>query len=201
MGKPEIARGSDICPAVTRAADGFSRRAFTVSDIFKMIEVGIIGERENFELIEGEIVPMSPKKNFHEFMKSALTIAIARALPEDLWLGVESSIYLSEATFVEPDVCIYRRGMNVEDVKGPDILLAIEVAATSLNYDKRLKAALYAEYGMREYWLVDAERRVTWVHTDPKADGSWGSIVDRGPALTLATAVLPDLRVTLGNLK
>jgi hypothetical protein len=52
--------------AVTRAAEGYSRRAFTVSEILKMIEAGIIAEDENFELIEGEIVPTPPKGNHHE---------------------------------------------------------------------------------------------------------------------------------------
>ena len=51
---------------VTRAAEGFPRRAFTVEDIRRMIDAGVIGEDERFELIEGEIVPMSPKHDPHE---------------------------------------------------------------------------------------------------------------------------------------
>ena len=67
---------------VTRAAEGFDRRSFTVAEILRMQDAGIISEEENFELIEGEIVPMQAKSHAHELIKSALNIAIARALPQ-----------------------------------------------------------------------------------------------------------------------
>ncbi len=113
---------------VTRAAEGFDRRSFTVAEILRMQDAGIISDEENFELIEGEIVPMQAKTHVHELIKSALNIAIARALPERMWLGVETTIYLSPNTFVEPDLVIYPKGIKLEEVKGSDILLAIEVA-------------------------------------------------------------------------
>ncbi len=66
---------------VTRAADGFDRRSFTVAEVLRMQDAGIISEDENSELIEGEVVPMRAKTHVHELIKSALNIAIARALP------------------------------------------------------------------------------------------------------------------------
>ena len=67
---------------VTRAAEGFDRRSFTVAEILRMQDAGIIGEDENFELIEGEIVPMQAKTHVHELLKSNLPAAIVRALPK-----------------------------------------------------------------------------------------------------------------------
>jgi Uma2 family endonuclease len=58
-----------------------------------------------------------------------------------------------------PDLAVYPRGIKLEEVKGSDIWLAIEVAATSLAYDGGLKARLYARYGVNELWVIDAERR------------------------------------------
>ena len=107
---------------VTRAAEGFDRRSFTVAEILRMQDAGIIAEDENFELIEGEIVPMQAKTHVHELIKSALNIGIARALPDRLWLGVETTIYLTPNTFVEPDLVVYPRGSKLETVKGADIL-------------------------------------------------------------------------------
>ena len=75
---------------VTRAAEGFDRRSFTVAEILRMQDAGIISEDENFELIEGEIVPMQAKTHIHELIKSALTLGVARALPDNLGLGVET---------------------------------------------------------------------------------------------------------------
>ncbi|MGH6797451.1 MAG: Uma2 family endonuclease [Roseiarcus sp.] len=184
---------------VTRAAEGFDRRSFTVAEILRMQDTGIIAEDENFELIEGEIVPMQAKTHMHELIKSALTIGIARALPDRLWLGVESTIYLSANTFVEPDLVIYPRGVKLEDVKGSDILLAIEVAATSLAYDRDLKARLHARYGVNELWVIDAERRRTFVHSGPGPAG-WRTIVERGREDALTLAALPGLSARLGSI-
>ena len=183
---------------VTRAAEGFDRRAFTVAEILRMQDAGIISEEERFELIEGEIVPMQAKSNAHELIKVTLNIAIARALPERLWMGVESTLYLSPNTFVEPDLTIYQKGPKLEDVKGKDILLAIEVAATSLAYDRGLKAQLYARYGVNELWVIDAKRRATFVHQGPEGRG-WRSITERGPEEPLTFPALPGFSVSLAT--
>jgi Uma2 family endonuclease len=181
---------------VTRAAEGFDRRSFTVAEILRMQDAGIISDDENFELIEGEIVPMQAKTHVHELIKSALTLGIARALPNSLWFGVETTIYLSPNTFVEPDLVVYSRGLKLEDVKGADILLAIEVALTSLDYDRGLKARLYARHGVNELWVVDAARRATFVHSGPEGD-RWRSIVERGPDDALTFAALPGFSARL----
>ncbi len=182
---------------VTRAAEGFDRRSFTVAEILRMQDAGIISEEENFELIEGEIVPMQAKTHIHELIKSALNLAIARALPDRLWLGVETTIYLSANTFVE--LVVYPRGIKLEEVKGSDILLAIEVAATSLAYDRGLKARLYARHGVNELWVVDAERRRTFVHSGPGPAG-WRSIAEQSRDEALALTALPGFSVELGSI-
>ncbi len=184
--------------AVTQFAEGFPRRAFTVDEVLRMQEAGIIGEEENFELIEGEIVPMQAKSHVHELIKSALNLKLARALPDDLWLGVESTMYLSDRTFVEPDLVVYRRGMKLEEVKGPDILLAIEVALTSLAFDRGLKARLYARYGVRELWVIDAARRHTFIHQDPTEKG-WSEIVEHEPEALLRSAAVPGFEIRLAD--
>jgi hypothetical protein len=69
---------------VTRAAEGFDRRSFTVQEVLRMQEAGILSDDENFELIEGEIVPMQAKTHIHELIKSSLGLGLARALPENL---------------------------------------------------------------------------------------------------------------------
>jgi len=183
---------------VTRAAEGFDRRSFTVDEILRMQDAGIVAEDENFELIEGEIVPKRAKTHAHELFKTTLTIAIVRALPEHLWMGVESTLYLSPNTFVEPDLTVYPKGRKLEDVKGSDILLAIEVAAMTLAYDRGLKAQLYARYGVRELWVIDAARRATFVHQGAE-HGGWRSIVERGPDEALTHPVLPGFSVRLAS--
>lgn len=187
---------------VTKGAEGLERRAFTVAEIWRMVETGIIAPEERFELIEGELVPMSPKGPVHETVKSALAIALAKALPPDLWMGFETTIELSEMTFVEPDLAVYRKGLGLRDVRGPDILLAIEVADSSLDYDLGPKARLYGLHGVTELWVVNARERTTAVHTRP-GPGGWGSIEEKGPsaALVPSAPALAPFRMRLADVE
>jgi Uma2 family endonuclease len=184
---------------VVEPAEGLPpRRAFTVAEVLRMQEAGIIQDDENFELIEGEIICMQAKTHVHELIKSALTLKLARALPDELWLGVESTMYLSDRTFVEPDLVVYRRGLKLEDVRGSDIILAIEVALTSLKFDRGLKAKLYARHGVRELWVIDAAARRTFVHHDPKEIG-WAAIVEKGPDEVLSCSAIPGFAIKLAD--
>jgi Uma2 family endonuclease len=166
-----------------------------------MLQADILHEDERFELIEGEIVPMSPKGNQHEVIKSGLNVLIARHIPDDLRLGVETSVYLSMTTFVEPDLCLYPKRILPEDARGTDIALAIEVAGASLGYDRGAKARLYARHGVCELWVIDAETRTTWVHKEPKVDGTWGSLEERSANATLTTDAVPGFAVKIGELR
>jgi len=184
-------------PSVTtKAAEGYHRRAFTVDEIIAMQDAGIISEDENFELIEGEIVPMGPKYSAHERIKSKIAMALVRACAPELIVGFETSIFLSANTFVEPDISLYPERLRSQEVRGPDVLLAIEVAASSLAYDLDLKAKIYARHGVREYWVVDANERVAFIHTGPSERG-WASVTKKGAQEVLACAAVPDFKFRL----
>jgi Uma2 family endonuclease len=189
--------------AVTTAAEGFPRRAFSVEDIGRMIEAGVIREDERFELVEGEIVVMAAKVVAHERIKSALTVAISRALPEHLTIAVEATLRLSDTLMLEPDVAVFPRTLFARSttfvqLDPGDGHLVIEVAASSLAYDKDLKARLYARHGVREFWVIDANSRSTWVHTGPSGD-RWSSITERGPQDLLTTPALPGFSIRLSE--
>jgi Uma2 family endonuclease len=186
--------------ALTRAAEGYPRRAFTVADVRRMIDAGVLGEDEKFELIEGEIVPVSPSHDPHERLKSALILAVSRWLPDELWFGVESSIYLSEKTFVEPDLCVFRHSLKSHDVKGSDLSLVIEVADSSLTFDRGTKALLYASHGARELWVIDVATRVTSVHTGPTGVG-WTNVREVLPTETLRATALPGFEIRIADLR
>ena len=191
--------------AVTTAAEGFPRRAFTVEDISRMIEAGVIREDEKFELIEGEIVMMAAKGIVHERIKSALLIAVARALPGDLTVGVEATLQLTNTIMLEPDIAVFPKELFKKSSVGfaqldpGEAYLVIEVAASSLAYDKGLKARLYARHRVREFWVVDANERATWVHTGPSGDG-WSSVVKCGPQDALTASALPGFSIRLGEI-
>ncbi len=148
----------------------------SVDEVYALTEAGVFAENENIELIEGEIVPMAAAKaDWHEMMKARLNRALVRVLPESAWLYPEPSITLSETTLVEPDLVVLPSGSMTRRMRGPDLLLTIEVADSSLSYDLKVKAPLYATHGIRDYWVVDAIRKTIRVHRDP-ADGIYRDV-------------------------
>jgi Uma2 family endonuclease len=190
--------------AVTTAAEGFPRRAFSVDDISRMIDAGVIHEDEKFELVEGEIVMMAAKGIAHERIKSALTVAVSRALPDDLTIGVEATLRLTDLTMLEPDIAVFSKDLFKKPTRfvhldPGEAHLVIEVAVSSLAYDKGLKARLYARQGVKEFWVIDASTSTAWVHTGASGD-EWSSIVERGPMDALTTPALPGLSVRLSEI-
>jgi Uma2 family endonuclease len=191
--------------AVTRAADDLPRRAFTVDDISRMMEAGIFDEDERFELIEGDFVMMSPQHIAHERIKNPLNMALARVVPPDVFVGVESSIQLARNVLVQPDITVISQSVFNADPKtfarprSEDILLLIEVASSSINYDRRVKARLYARHGIREFWVIDANERVTFIHTGPTGE-TWSSIAERASNEALTTPALPNFSIRLSEI-
>jgi Uma2 family endonuclease len=189
----------------TPAPDLPPRRAFDVDDIRRMIEAGVLGEDENIELVEGEIVVMAPKSYAHEMIKNALVEALFKARPADIAVAVEMTIEFSRDTLFEPDIAaihkskIRRSKANFVSVEQGGCLLLIEVAKTSLRFDKGRKAALYAKLGVSEYWVVNTNKRVTSIHRGPSESG-WASIVDYGASDRLTTPTLPDFQFKLDDI-
>jgi Uma2 family endonuclease len=185
--------------APIRPSFDLPRRLFSTQDVFRMVEAGVIEEDENVELIEGELVVMAAKKNDHEIAKSALLEWLAKNAAADQRLGVETTLYLAELLFVEPDLMLYPRRLKPQDLTGEDITLLIEVSDDSLSRDLGLKAGIYAHYGVRDYWVVDVEARQVIVHRGP-SDERYSS-VQTFPADAEITALLAsELAMRLADL-
>ena len=175
---------------VTSAAEGLPRRRFTVAEVEAMVAAGVMEEDERVELIGGELVPMSPKGNHHEVVKTALLARWYRASPEDVLLTPETTFRLSEDTYLEPDVVIYPRTSGLRGLTGPNVLLVVEIADSSLRYDVGRKAALYASFGIRELWVIDAVRLTTRIFREPAVDG-YRDVSDFGPTDQLSPLIAP----------
>jgi len=182
---------------VTHAAEGLPRRAFTVKDVLAMVDAGILGRDERIELIGGEIVPMSPRGIRHEVLKAWLNEHLIRNFPPDLATIPETTFYLSDDTFIEPDFVVYPRG-GLADLSPATCRLAIEIAASSLDYDLGRKARLYAEFGIAELWVINAVSRETRIHRTP-VDGSYTACSDQPAGVVLSTPRVPGLRIDLAE--
>lgn len=175
-------------------------KQMTVADVYRLHADGLIDERERFELIEGEIVPMAAAKvSPHERMKSRLNEYLVTHKPRDVGMFVESSVALSERTLVEPDLALWPKTIESQDVRGPDLLLVVEVASSSIGYDLKVKAALYVSHGVRDYWVVDALRRTVRTHRDRGSDG-YATVEEFEEDEPFAALLLPDVRLRLADL-
>ena len=155
----------------TRGAEGLPRWRFTVKDVEAMVSAGILDEDERIELIEGELVPMSPKGSRHEILKVALLRHWVKLCPEELQIAPETTFRLSVDTYLEPDFVIYPSNVGIVGISGANVLLVVEVADTSNRYDRGRKAQLYAQFGVREVWAIDAVKMTTRAFRDPSAEG------------------------------
>jgi Uma2 family endonuclease len=188
-----------IQPATTQAAEGMPRRAWSVAEIEAMVQAGIIPEDERIELIGGEVVPMLVKGGRHEWVKTVLNHHFQKTVVEDLWVAQETTLRLDDYSFLEPDFCVYPRSIFPSDMRGYDVLLAIEVADTSLSYDRGRKIGVYAAFGIPEVWVIDANTLATRVHRQLGAEG-YRSIETLGPEAEIQAVRVPSLSMGLTRL-
>jgi Uma2 family endonuclease len=186
-------------PLTTNAAEGLPRRYFTFAELEEMTAVGILGEDERIELIGGEIVPMSPKGNHHEILKSALNIYWVPRLPADLLFITETTFRMNGDTYFEPDFVFYPKEGGWKGLGASTARLVVEIADSSFAYDMGRKAGLYASFGIAELWVIHAVSLQTRIHREPSPTG-YRSIVHLPPTETLVPANGPALAVRLAEL-
>ncbi len=176
---------------ITTAAEGLPRRRFTVAEVEAMVAAGVMEEDERVELIGGELVPMSPKGNQHEVVKVALVDRWIRLRPDECRLAQETTFRLSEDTYLEPDIVIYPRATGLKNLTAANALLVVEIADSSLRYDMGRKAALYASFGVRELWVIDAVTLTARVLRAP-SQGGYAEARDAGASERLIPTFAPE---------
>jgi Uma2 family endonuclease len=187
-------------PGTTQAAEGLPRRRWSVAEIEAMVVKGIILEDERFELIGGEVVPMSPKGNRHELVKKALQqywFPLIAGSAVDL--VTETTLRVAKDEFFEPDFLFWPRSIALADVTAASALLIVEVADTSLGYDLGMKALAYARLGQPELWVVNAQTLVATIHRQPGLAG-YAIVREVRPSELLEPLHVPHLAVRLDTL-
>jgi Uma2 family endonuclease len=186
-------------PATSQAAEGLPRRSWTMAEIEAMVAAGIIAENERFELIGGEIVPMSPKGAFHETVKKELNRYWIKRIPDETDLATETTFRLGERDFLEPDFVFWPRALGIRGLTPGVAQLLVEISDSSRDYDLGRKASIYAGLDLPEYWVVDARSLATHVHREPR-DGAFRSVAAIAHADTITPLHLPVLAVCLADL-
>jgi Uma2 family endonuclease len=172
----------------------------------RLVDLGVFAG-EHLELLEGVLVVREPQGSPH----AAITAQVARVLSAKFGAGwhtrVHSPLALGEHSEPEPDVAVVAGDPgDYFDAHPSTAALVVEVADSSLRLDRRFKAAVYAEAGLREYWIVNLVDRAVEVHRAPQpaddpADGwTYRSVaILRRPA-TVAPLAAPAAEVPVADL-
>lgn len=150
------------------------RRRFTVDDYHRMGDAGVLTERDRVELLDGEIVEMSPIGPPHASTVTRLDALFQRRLRGRATISAQNPIILDRWSEPQPDLCVLAPRADFYGAAHPrprDALLGIEVMDTSRGYDRALKLPLYAKAELREVWLVDLKARAIEVYRRPALRG------------------------------
>lgn len=148
-------------------------RLFTVSEYYAMVRAGVLHENDRVELIRGQIIPMSPIGSRHATcIDDMAELFITRVRPHAT-VRIQNPIRLSAHSEPEPALSLLeRKRIYASRHPRPDeVLLVVEVADTTLDFDRRIKIPLYAEVGIREYWIVNLAEDCLEVYRQPGPGG------------------------------
>jgi Uma2 family endonuclease len=175
-----------------------TRRRFTAGEYHQMARAGILTEDDRVELIDGEIVEMTPIGWRHLACVDRLAELFIRGLGEKVIVRVQGSIRLSEHSEPQPDLVLLRRRPDFyasRAARPEDTLLVVEVAESSLPYDRDVKAPLYARAGIPEIWLVNLTEESLTVYREPGPEAYRNVSVVRGNA-RLSPQAFPEFGLT-----
>jgi Uma2 family endonuclease len=178
------------------------RRLFSVDEYHRMAKAGIFGPEERVELIEGEIIEMSPIGPRHAGCVINLNRLLVTRLGDRAVISPQNPVVIRPRSEPQPDMLVlrprevsYSRAHPTPD----DVLLAVEVGDTTARFDRIVKARLYARARIREYWLIDAGRESVGVFRTPEGD-AYASVATVTREGSLAALAFPDVLIGVDEL-
>jgi Uma2 family endonuclease len=179
-----------------------TRYCFTTADFDRMIEAGILDEDSRIELIEGEIVEMTPIGRRHAGCVNRLIHPLSTLASNDAQIAVQNPIRLGESSEPQPDLALLKPTGDYYSSALPtpsDIMLLVEVADSSASVDRQIKVPLYARHGIREAWLVDLEATLVTVYRDPTPTG-YSTVLDFHRGEWLAAQAFPGREIAVSDI-
>ena len=167
-----------------------------------MVQADILTIAERVELLNGEIVEMSPIGTRHAACVKRLNRLFSQMIGGRAIVGVQDPIRLSDRSQPQPDLTLLQPRSDfyaTAHSQPQDILLIVEVADTSTDYDRQVKIPLYAESGIIEVWLVDLVEQYLEIYRQPSANG-YQQIQQLHRNQHIFIQALPDLEIFIDNI-
>lgn len=179
-----------------------TKKLFTVDEYYRMVEAGILSERDRVELIEGEIIEMSPFGHRHVVCVDRATHILNTALNRRALITVQNPLRLNRYNEPQPDVVVmkWRDDYYASKLHTPeDTLFVLEVSDTSLRYDTKIKLPIYAEAGVLELWIQNLQENVLLVCRDP-AGRKYNTRLTLSRGETISPLAFPDVSFRIEDL-
>lgn len=176
------------------------RHRFDVDDYHRLAEAGVLSPEARVELIEGDIVDTAPIGWRHINAFNRLTKLLVVGAGDRAVVSVQNSVRLSRFSEPQPDLALLDPSY-LQQRRHPepaDALLVIEVAESSLAFDRSIKADLYARSGVRECWVVDVARETIEILRAPR-DGRFTERLTLAGGDMASPLALPELAVAVAN--
>ena len=176
------------------------RRRLTVDEYHRMGEAGILTDDDRVELIEGELVAMAPIGSEHIAATNALNRLLVLAVGDRAIVSVGNPVRLTRHSEPQPDFAVLRLRDDYRTMmpRPEDTMLAVEVANTSLDYDRTVKLTLYARSLIPEVWIVNLAAQQVEVHRSPTGD-FYASFARAARTDILTIEALPDVRIPIAR--
>lgn len=170
----------------------------TIRQFHMMGEAGILPPDARVELINGEMLEMAPIGARHLKVVNRLNRLLVSSIRDAAIVSVQNPVVLDDHSEPQPDLAILTSDSDsgTRLPKASDVLLLIEVADTTIQYDRTVKLQLYAKHGIREVWIVNLVDRVLEVYREPK-DGGYRVKLDRAASETMSPLALPTVELAL----
>ena len=175
---------------------------FSLADYEQMIDLGILTENDRVELIRGEIIEKMSIGEFHAACVKRLNRLFNIRLAAQVCVGVQDPIRLADSE-PEPDVALLVPRDDDYAASHPepdDILLVIEVADASLDFDRHVKGSIYAENGIVEYWILNVLDHTLEVYRNPQSTGQYANVRVLTGAEATDLVKLPGVTFTVAEL-
>jgi Uma2 family endonuclease len=176
-----------------------TKRLFDVEEYHRMAQAGILSEDDRVELIDGEILAMTPIGSRHNAAVDRTNRTLVMAVGAQAIVRVQGSVRLGRFNEPQPDIVLLRPRADfyASRLPGPsDIFLIIEIAESSLDYDREVKTRIYAQAAVQEYWLVDLGDRSVSRYAEPR-EGAYRQRRQVRPGESIASAALPHCAIPL----
>jgi Uma2 family endonuclease len=179
-----------------------TKKLFTVAEYYRMAEVGILGPEDRVELIDGEIFEMSPIGDRHAGCVNRANHLFTSGFGNRAVVSVQNPLQLNKYTEPEPDLVVLKPRADYyasKKIRAEDAVLVVEVAETTLAFDRRAKLPRYAAAGIPEVWIEDLKSNTLLVYRDSKGSAFATSLVLRRED-TVTPSAFPDVIFSVNDL-